>query len=791
MMKTILLLVLLFVAGNIYAQKYSKVKIYADQDGISRLAAEGVAVDHGIRKQGYFLITDLSEEDIQQVGSMDFQYEVLIDDVQKFYVQQNQTIFAPKNAVCSAPSASPGGNVPENFQVPSTYGGYFKYNEMLQELDEMAVLYPHLISVKAPIHTYLTWENRPIYHVKISNNPTMDDGDPKVLYSAVHHAREPLSMSQLIYYMWYLLENYDTNPEVKFLVDNTQLFFVPCVNPDGYIYNETTNPNGGGMHRKNRNPGIGTTNKGVDINRNYSYGWGTTGVSTNQNNDTYPGTSAFSEPETQAMRWLVQNHTIQSALNAHTYGDMLLFPIGTTTAEYADHHDYFQGLCNHLTEYNGYEASKSSGLYPASGDSDDYMYKVDNGVLQKDTIFAMTPEIGGSFWPASSEILPTCQEMVFVNLGVAHMVHKYYIVKEDDPLEIEAMTGSFHHTVKRMGRENGTATVSLEPIFNLAAVGSPVTYDLQALEESEGLIAYELNAGIESGDSVIYVLTTNDGNWIQRDTIIKLYGGGYTVVFSDNADNTTNWMGNWTTSSSIYYSPSQSFTDSPGNYPNNTTRTTTYADEIDLTAVVSAKATFYARWEIEKNYDYCQFQVSVDDGNSWIGQCGLYTNPGSAVNGSIQPAGEPLWDGNRTDWVQEQIDLSDYTGQVIQVRFMLRSDGGVRADGFYFDDFRLLTSEEEEEGPTEPEPGVGLNELSAGKILIYPNPSSGIFVIEGAGQEDRVEIMDVRGIVVYRSVIQSAGEPSGIAASSLSPGTYFVRISGEKGNSVHQLVIGR
>src|SRR5690606_10304078 len=108
----------------------------------------------------------------------------------------------------------------------------------------------------------------------------------------------------------------------------------------------------------------------------------------------------------------------------------------------------------------------------------------------------------------------------------------------------------------------------------------------------------------------------------------------------------------------------------------------------------------------------------------------------------------------------------------------------------YFDDFRLLTSEEEEE-PTEPEPGVGLNELSAGRLIIYPNPSSGIFFIIGAGQGDQVEIMDVRGVVVYRSVVQGTEGPSGTDVSSLSPGTYFVSISGEKGNSVRQLVIGR
>jgi murein tripeptide amidase MpaA len=67
--------------------------------------------------------------------------------------------------------------------------------------------------------------------------------------------------------MWYLLENYGTNDEVTYLVNNHQLYFVPCINPDGYVYNQTTNPNGGGMWRKNRrNNGGGVY--GVDLNQN-------------------------------------------------------------------------------------------------------------------------------------------------------------------------------------------------------------------------------------------------------------------------------------------------------------------------------------------------------------------------------------------------------------------------------------------------------------------------------------------------------------------------------------------
>ena len=67
--------------------------------------------------------------------------------------------------------------------------------------------------------------------------------------------------------MWYLLENYETDTEIKTLVDNTALYFIPIINPDGYIFNESTNPNGGGFWRKNRKDN-GNDTFGVDLNRN-------------------------------------------------------------------------------------------------------------------------------------------------------------------------------------------------------------------------------------------------------------------------------------------------------------------------------------------------------------------------------------------------------------------------------------------------------------------------------------------------------------------------------------------
>ncbi|GIR22017.1 MAG: hypothetical protein CM15mP36_12240 [Flavobacteriales bacterium] len=35
--------------------------------------------------------------------------------------------------------------------------------------------------------------------VKISDNPNVDEDEPQILYTALHHAREPGSMQQLIF----------------------------------------------------------------------------------------------------------------------------------------------------------------------------------------------------------------------------------------------------------------------------------------------------------------------------------------------------------------------------------------------------------------------------------------------------------------------------------------------------------------------------------------------------------------------------------------------------------------
>ncbi|HBY70168.1 MAG TPA: hypothetical protein DEG69_21890, partial [Flavobacteriaceae bacterium] len=125
---------------------------------------------------------------------------------------------------------------------------------------------------------------------------------------------------------------------------------------------------------------------------------------------TYHGPSPFSEVETQAVKWFVENHNFVMAFNNHTSGDLLLYPYGYTDDAPTAENDLFVGISEELVSRNGFSNILSSELYPAAGDSDDFMYGT---VGTHDKIYAMTPEIGPEFWPPSNQIEPLVKTMMY------------------------------------------------------------------------------------------------------------------------------------------------------------------------------------------------------------------------------------------------------------------------------------------------------------------------------------------------------------------------------------------
>lgn len=783
-------------AQNDKQEKYQQAKISYDQiDDLARLSNLGIPIDHGNHKLGYFVISDFSVSEIQRAKDAGFKVDILIEDAKDHFLQQNQQKASiVKNVQCDG-TGTIDYQTPVNFGTGSM-GGYFTYQEILDQLDLMKSLYPDLITSKTNISTFLT-NGQPdasttppiggngIKWVKISDNPdSTTEGEPQILYTAVHHAREPNSVAQLIFYMWYLLENYDTDIEVQSILDNTELYFVPVVNPDGYLYNEKTNPNGGGFWRKNRFNG-----HGVDNNRNYDYYvngnpadgiWGGEGTSSDPNSDVYHGSAPFSEIENQALKWFVENNDFVMAFNNHSHGDLLLYPYGYTSNMPTPEQDLFDGISEELVSQNGYNNILSSELYSAAGDSDDFMYGT---VLTHNSIYAFTPEIGPSFWPPSSEIIPIAKGMMYHNITAAKMVNNFATIKDTAP-QFTGGTGivDASYTIRRLGvAGSGDFTVSINPISsNIVAVGSPVAYtNLEVLDELNGVIQYTLAGGTNSGEIVSYEIVVNNGVFDSTILVEKIVGD-LIAIFEDPGDSATDNFDNfgWETTTSTYVSPISSITDSPsGDYSSNANETISLSNTVDLTNAIGANVTFYAKWEIENNWDYVQFEVSIDQGATWIPQCGKFTNSGSSNNS--QPTGEPLYDGTQNDWVLEEINLSDYLGEEIKVRFQLRSDGFLNLDGFYFDDLSINIVADGPLGASGTEPIL---------FSVFPNPVNDIMSITTALSNYTLELYSIQGRLIERT--ENLNGSRNFDYSDLNSGIYVVKlISGQISQTIKIVII--
>jgi len=496
--KTILNLVLCFCllaqfTFDIYAQEkttlqYSKYKKVAvgllSDDTFDQIAKLGIDVHCGVHlshnhTQGEMLSLEVSDYEYNQLVERGLNPTVLIDDLSNFYAKRNLAdLPAAKKALSNKKAASQANKrfgqdmgcteesypVPQNFNLGSM-GGFTTYQEMLNDLDKMANLYPNLISIKASASSIgqTTHQGRPLYYVKVSDNPNVDESEPEVLYTGLHHAREPLSMMNLQYYLWYLLENYNTNPTVKNIVDNTELYFIPFVNPDGYVYNQTTNPNGGGLWRKNRrNNGDGTY--GVDLNRNYGYQWGydNTGSNPNTNSGTYRGIAPFSEPETQIMKSFAESHNFINVFHNHSFSNFMLHPWGFNSTDSPD-----ELLMDELSEqmcwHNRYAyGSTYDVLYAINGDACDWFYAEQT---TKNKSLAWLPEIGsdaeGGFWSNVASIQDQCERHLKMSLIMAESATNHGIINDLSSYGLDSTTPSLTFSIQHMSLTPGSFTVSV------------------------------------------------------------------------------------------------------------------------------------------------------------------------------------------------------------------------------------------------------------------------------------------------------------------------------------------
>ena len=783
MNRIITLIFFLSISNFLFSQQdveiYSEVKIELTSPTlIAQLASQGLPIDHFHKSNENFIEVVFSQSELQKLESLNVDFEIVIPNVTDYFLQNNS-----QNSTVTATTAACGL---EHFNV-GDMGGYHTYDNIIEHIEMMEMEFPNFVKIDT-IGTSL--EGRAIFGVKISDNVLINESDTEgvVYYDALTHAREPMSLEATLYYMWWLLENQGTNQEATYLINHREMYFVPIVNPDGYVYNQMMNPNGGGLWRKNRRDNGGGC-FGVDLNRNYGYQWGLEpGSSSDGCTNIYRGTTPFSEPETEAVKNFLTQIQPSIAFTTHTHGDVFLSPFGYSDT-LADYQTYSEFTSEFIPKYyKGYGTTSQMLGYTSSGTTRDY--------LHSEGIYGWTPEIGHAFWESSDVICDRVEEflkpMKYLSwvCGNYACYHDFNLI---NPGETQlGDTIAIEVRIKNRGLTKNAENVevllealqpSLTPLEDLQNYGtiSPRTF----ANNSPTPFLFIVNEAIPFGEVLIFKVTVSQNNNISYQDTFFINSGAREVLFSDKAQfGSSDWLGNgnqiWGTCDLDAVSGEFSFADSRvGNYIENSLSYFYLNQVFDLTNKEHPWVEFNAKWSLERLSDYCFFEASSDNGQSWTSLEGLYTIPND---------NEHRYNYNQ-HWVQERIDLSSLSGlDEVQFRFRMTTDNSINCDGFYFDDFRVLNLLE---------PGMvstGNPKNSTSSFKVFPNPSFGKINLGWKSlepQTNQIQVFDIFGKIIFdEKLISTLGDNlKQIDLKEYPTGIYFIKFHSGKNLHFEKIII--
>lgn len=613
-----------------------------------------------------------SDDELRELSAAAIPYRVTVDDLESYYAARLDA--APKLV----------GNYGAWLTPPfaqGAMGGYYTYAQVANVLDQIHTAYPTLTTAKASIGT--TVEGRSMWMIKISDNAAIDENEPEVRIDAMHHAREPEGMQASLWFMLWMLESYATDPLAKYLVDEREIYYVPIVNPDGYVYNQSIAPSGGGMWRKNRrNNGGGVF--GVDLNRNYNnhWGWDNVGSSPFSSDDTYRGPSAASEPEIQAMQNFIAARQFKTALSVHTYSNLWLYPYGYALVFPTNNAQYVE-VSNLATEVNHYEVGPPPAiLYEANGVTCDYDHDA------KGTM-AWTPEVGSAsdgFWPPTNRIIPLAEEMLLAQQRTSLAAGAWLRVLSTSLVEVGDGDGfyepgesiQFTATVRNSGRSTSATPVSFavsstSPWATITNGTTNFGTIASFTQATSNPVTIDIAAGAPFGASLDYTLALVYEGWTQSISGSIQLGAPIQVAF-DDAETDLGWTkgvagdtatsGIWvrgspigTNSSGTPANPSVDNTPAPGVncYMTGNGGGGAGTDDVDGGATTLLSPIFdlehcgaatlsFARWFADLSVVDDTFAISIsnDGGASWVslenvvGNANAWTSPEFSVS-SVLP----------------------------------------------------------------------------------------------------------------------------------------------------------
>ena len=339
------------------------------------------------RSQGYVLAL-LFPQEIERLQDSGYRIEI---DIQRTQALNTERQFQPDQS-----TGIPG------------YPCYRTVEETYQDLQALAAGRPELAAWvdigDSWKKSYTTPGSGYDLHILILTQKSKPGPKPVFFLLGGTHAREYAGAETATRFGEFLIERYQQNPDVTWLLDNFEIHILPVQNPDGRKQAEA-----GWWWRKNVDDDDGCTSYpqwGTDLNRNSSFKWGAPGASAYACDQTYRGPAPASEPETQALQTYLSGifpdqrgpadqdlapvTSTGTFITLHSFGELVLWPWGWSKT-LAPNATGLQTLGRKLAFFNGYLPEQSVGLYPTSGASDDWAY----GELG---VAAYTFELGTAFF---------------------------------------------------------------------------------------------------------------------------------------------------------------------------------------------------------------------------------------------------------------------------------------------------------------------------------------------------------------------------------------------------------
>lgn len=314
-------------------------------------------------------------------------------------------------------------------------------------------------------------------------NTAIPGPKPKLFATSAIHAREYTTAELVLRFAEELVAGYGIDADATWLLDEHEIHLLVQTNPDGRKQAET-----GSSWRKNVNDNYctGSSDRGADLNRNYSFQWDCCGgSSSSQCEETFHGAGPASEPEIQAVEGYLRAifpdqrgpaltdpapaNATGVFLDIHSFSQLILTPWG-----FQDPNQFptpngvaFRTAARKFADLSGYDPSLF--IYTVDGASDDFGY----GELG---IAAFAWEMGTTFFEScasfAANILPEGLPMLRYAAKIART--PYLTPSGPDTLAVaatplavapgEALAVTATIDDDRFSTENGT-----EPVQSIAA----------------------------------------------------------------------------------------------------------------------------------------------------------------------------------------------------------------------------------------------------------------------------------------------------------------------------------